>query len=86
MQMTIRLIKSLEEASKEFFRWFDDNLMKSNPDKCHLLVSTNDNVAIRIGNVQIENTKRVYSLTTSCLSIIIYQKYAKKLAENSIPI
>ena len=32
--------------------------MKSNPDKCHLLVSTNDNVKIRIGNFQIENTKR----------------------------
>ena len=28
------LIKSLKEASKEFecFKWFDDNLMKSNPD------------------------------------------------------
>ena len=32
--------------------------MKSNPDKCHSLVSTNDNVKIRIGNFQIENTKR----------------------------
>ena len=27
------LIKSLEEASKELFKWFDNNLMKSNPDK-----------------------------------------------------
>ena len=54
----IELTKSLEEASKELFKWFDDNLMKSNPDKCHLLVSTNDNVTIRIGNFQIENTKR----------------------------
>ena len=52
------LIKSLEEASKELFKWFDDNLMKSNPDKCHLLVSTNDNVAIWIRKFQIENTKR----------------------------
>ena len=39
-------------------KWFDDNLMKSSPDKCHLLVSANDNAAIRIGNFQIENTKR----------------------------
>ena len=50
--------KSLEESSKELFKWFDDNLMKSNPDTCHLLLSTNDNVAIRIGDFQIENTKR----------------------------
>ena len=53
-----RPIKSLEESSKELFKWFNDNLMKSNPDTCHLLVSTNDNVAIRIRNFQIENTKR----------------------------
>ena len=57
--------------------------MKSTPDKCHLLVSVNDNIAIRIENFQIENTKRkqsfkVYSLTKSCLSVIIYQKYSKK--------
>ena len=32
--------------------------MKSNPDKCHLIVSTNYNVTIWIGNFQIENTKR----------------------------
>ena len=32
--------------------------MKSNPDKYHLLVSTNESVAIKIGNFQIENTKR----------------------------
>ena len=41
------------------FKWFNDNLMKSNHDKCHLLVSTNDgNAAIRIGNLQTENNKR----------------------------
>ena len=33
------LIKSLEEASKELFKCFGDNLMKSNPDKCRLLVT-----------------------------------------------
>ena len=55
--------------------------MKSKPDKCHLLVSTSDNVAIMIGNFQKESTKmeKVYSLTTSCLSIIIYQKLQKNL-------
>ena len=46
------LIKSLEEASKELFEWFDEKLMKSNPDKCHLLVSTNDNVVNKIGNIK----------------------------------
>ena len=82
------LIKSLEEASKELFKWFDDNLMKSNPDKCHLLVSTNDNVAIRIGKFQIENTKREKHLGIQfdnklSFSTIIYQKYVKNILMNA---
>ena len=51
-------VKSLEETSKELFKWFDKNLTKSNPDKCHLLLSTNNNGAIVIENFQIDNTKR----------------------------
>ena len=40
------LIASLEEASKSSFTWFDNNLMKSNADNCHLLVSSNEKVII----------------------------------------
>ena len=40
------LIASLEEASKSLFTWFDNNLMKSNADNCHLLVSSNEKVTI----------------------------------------
>ena len=35
------LITSLVEASKSLFTWFDNNLMKSNVYKCHLLASSN---------------------------------------------
>ena len=52
------LITSLEEASKSLFTWFDNNLMKSNADKCHLLVSPNEKAAIKIGNLEIDNNKR----------------------------
>ena len=41
------VIKSLEEASKILFKWFNDSLMKINADKCHLLVSTNNTVKIK---------------------------------------
>ena len=52
------VIKSLEEASEILFKWFSDNLMKINADKCHLLVSTNNTVKIKIGKVTISNSKR----------------------------
>ena len=51
------VIKSLEEASEILFKWFNDNLMKINADKCHLLVSTNNTVKIKIGNFDITNSK-----------------------------
>ena len=57
------ILNKIDRVQKNFFKrvvfkWFDDNLMKSNHDICHLLVSTNDNVEIRIGNFGIENAKR----------------------------
>ena len=35
------LIDSLEKVSSILFKWFKDNLLKGNLDRCHLLVSTN---------------------------------------------
>ena len=52
------LITSLEEDSKSLFTWFDNNLMKSNAHKCHLLVSSNEKVTIKIGSHEIAKTKR----------------------------
>ena len=50
------LIDSLEKASSSLFKWFKDNLFKGNPDKCHLLVSTNEKTKINIGELSIENS------------------------------
>ena len=52
-----RVIESLEVASETLFNWFSDNLMKINTDKCHLLVSTNNTVKMKIGNFDITNSK-----------------------------
>ena len=34
-----KVIKRLETASVKLFKWFADNQMKANQDKCHLTVS-----------------------------------------------
>ena len=52
------LIASLEEASKPLSTWFDNNLMKINAGKFHLLVTSNEKVTIKIGSHEIANTKR----------------------------
>ena len=51
------VIKFLAEASKILFKWFNDNLMRINASKCHLLVSTNNTVKIKIRNFDITNSK-----------------------------
>ena len=51
------LIKSLEEASTALFQWFDDNLLNINPDKFHLLIGSNGNITVKIGEYEIENSE-----------------------------
>jgi hypothetical protein len=50
------VISLLEEKSRVLFAWFEKNQMKANPEKCHLLLSTDDNMEINIDNVKIANS------------------------------
>ena len=51
------IMESSEEASKIFFKWFADDLIESNADKCHLLVSTRNKVIVSRDNFEISNSK-----------------------------
>ena len=50
------LITSLEQASNGLFEWLKNNLLKSNADKCHLLVSTNDRVSMNADGFKIDKS------------------------------
>ena len=41
-------IKSLEKASTALFPWFDNDLFKSSTDKCHLLISSTENLIVHV--------------------------------------
>ena len=41
---------------KNFFKWFADNQMKTNEDKSHLIVSTNELAEIQIGDFSIKKS------------------------------
>ena len=34
------VISDLQLLAEKLFRWFSDNQMKANTDKCHLIIST----------------------------------------------
>ena len=53
------LTHRLEHDRSVALEWFSDNFMKSNADKCHLLVlgqSSDDPVDVRIGNSEVVNS------------------------------
>ena len=51
------VISQLEKSSKSIFEWFENNGLKGNPDKCHLLLSKNDNFEANINENRISNTR-----------------------------
>ena len=51
------VISQLQKSSKSIFEWFENNGMKANPDKCHLLLSKNENFEANINENRIFNTR-----------------------------
>ena len=50
------VITILENDSIQLFKWFSDNQMKANKDKCHVVISNNEKVSMKIDNIELENT------------------------------
>ena len=49
------VIKCLEDDSINLFKWFLDNQMKANCDKCHRITSKKSCMNLRIRNMNIED-------------------------------
>ena len=77
------VIKSLEEASETLFKWFSDNLMKSNPDKCHLLISTNNTVKMKIGHFDIANSRNEKLLGVKFDSKLTFDDHISELCKKT---
>ena len=50
------VIKSPEDDSINLFKWFLDNQVKANSDKCHRIASKQSCMNLKIGNINIENS------------------------------
>ena len=77
------VIKSLEEASEFFFERFNDNIMKINADNCHLLVSTNNTVKIKIGNLYVTNIKSEKLLRVNFHHKLSFDDHISKLCKKA---
>ena len=52
----LTVITSLENAAEKLLKWFANNYMKANHDKCHLLTSTLTPISIKIKDYIIRNS------------------------------
>ena len=52
----VDLIRILENDSIKLFKWFSDNMMKANKDKCHLIVSNDEHVSMKLEKIEIEGS------------------------------
>ena len=53
------VISKLERSAAKLFKWFSENYLKANAEKCHLLLSKKESSVIKIGEVQIVNSRQV---------------------------
>ena len=63
------VVRFLEEFSSVIFKWFSDNQFQANASKCHVLLSTDEHMQVKIGATQIEN-----SLSKKLLGVAIDAK------------
>ena len=50
------------------FQWFTENKLKGNASKCHLLISSDENVHVNIGTSKIKNndSERLLGIDIDC--------------------
>ena len=51
-----QLITILEQNTGKILEWYSDNYMKSNDDKCHLLLTSSTETSVKVGNNDIKNS------------------------------
>ena len=75
------VIGSLENASSVLFKWFKNNQMKANPDKCHALLSIAETKEIRVDDKVIENSRCEKLLGINIDSKLSFDNHVKKLCD-----
>ena len=70
------ILSSSEKFSKDLLKCFDNNLMKSNPNKWRLVLSSCEKIKMEIGDFEIESSTCEKPTREAILTI--YQSYAKR--------
>ena len=69
------VLEKLDSSTLDLFRWFKENRMKANPDKCHLSVKTNSLTSANINGFQITNSTKLKLLGVKFYSKLSFENH-----------
>ena len=73
------VVRFLEESSRVIFKWFSDNQFQENASKCHVLLSTDEHVHVKIGTAQIENSSSEKLLGVTIDARLSFGEYIEQI-------
>ena len=77
------VLEKLESSTHDLFQWFKENHMKANPDKCHLLVTTNTLTSVNINGFQITNSTEEKLLGIKFNSKLSFENHVSSLCKKA---
>ena len=80
---TQQLITILEQNTEKILEWYGDNYMKSNNDKCHLLITSNSEISVRVGNHDIKNSSSEILLGVTIDNKLKFNEHVTKLCKKA---
>ena len=77
------LLDILQKNTEILMKWFNENYMKSNNEKCHLVISSPDEVSIKIGCDEIVNEKSVKLLGVTIDQKLNFSEHVTNLCQKA---
>ena len=74
-----KIIKVTENTSVDLSKWFKNNGIKANADKCHLLVNSKEKVCTKIGPYNIESSEQQKLLGVLIDNKLTFDKHINNL-------
>ena len=71
------VIKTLENNSVNLFKWFSNNQMKANKDKCHFIPSNKERVTMKIEESEIKSSNCEKLLGIKIKDKLTFNKHLK---------
>ena len=77
------VIQKLELTTSNLFEWFKNNHMKANTDKCHLLVTRDTDVTVKIEEFDVKNSREEKLLGVKIDSKLSFENHVSSLCKKA---